>query len=90
MTDLQDYLALKPQFEEFVTRYTGRDMAYHERYETTDLGFGWECWKAATAASESRANAYMETILVKNELLNELEARALAAEKPEASKVLTD
>ena len=39
----------RSEFEAFVLEWTGRDMAYHVRAETTGLDFAWACWQRAQA-----------------------------------------
>ena len=41
-------------FEEFVLTYTGRELAYHERYGTYGLAFARAAWDAAMASARPR------------------------------------
>ena len=36
-------------FERHVLKWTGRDMAYHNRNGTTGIEFAWDCWQAGRA-----------------------------------------
>lgn len=42
-------------FEEFVEKWTGRDLDYHVRAETTGIIFAEACWNAALEIAASKA-----------------------------------
>lgn len=42
-------------FAGFVERWTGRDLAYHERAQTTGLIFAEACWNAALECAAAAA-----------------------------------
>jgi hypothetical protein len=40
-------------FAAFVKEYTGRDMEYHLRYQTTGMGFAFACWRKGVEVGKS-------------------------------------
>ena len=44
-------------FERHVLQWTGQDMAYHHRNQTTGLEFAWHCWQAGAADAVAQGHA---------------------------------
>ena len=61
-TEAAETLEDREDFESYLLAWTGRDLKYHARAETTGLEFAWACWQKAGITKQKRIDCLEDSI----------------------------